>query len=353
MRAALALGLASLLVAGASAQRRNDPPADPAVALENAYQAYLRGDTGPIRSLRAVVPGLNRQAIDRMLVRWAASWQRSQALFLMEVVMTAPPALVLHLGPDPIMPPTEFKWHLLWAGQMFVTQRPAPFGSNPDEDAFEIAWHRLAMALLADPDASERYFANIERRVHADQNPGMLLSRALVSMDRCCRTVRGTGIREDIEDALRRLDRAAAFPETRLEGAVRAARLRLRIAQPAAALASLDAAAGGATSALLDGDRDLAFWFFALRGRTLDALSRFDEALGAYDRALTIAPGAQSAGVGRTATLVKSGRRDEASHLAAAVLTSPREPDDPWSRIDYGAARFVDRWLQTLRRLGR
>jgi hypothetical protein len=63
-------------------------------------------------------------------------WTRARPAFLLEAAIFASQ----HFKQD-VVPSVS-------AGRLVVMKRPTPLGVDPSEDAFEVLWHRLALALL-------------------------------------------------------------------------------------------------------------------------------------------------------------------------------------------------------------
>ena len=140
--------------------------------------------------------------------------------------------------------------------------------------------------------------------------------------------------------ALMRFEAAAEIDETRDEARVRGGWILFQLQRFPEALDWLDAAAP-------QDDPDLAYWRTLFRGRVLESLGRPEDALSAYQAALTLNPGAQSAGVGHAILLMRLDRTQEADASARALRVSTTA--DPWLIYAMGDHRFVDRWIEQLR----
>ena len=137
-----------------------------------------------------------------------------------------------------------------------------------------------------------------------------------------------------------RFEAASEVDETRDEALVRGGWTLFQVGRFPEALDWLDEAAP-------KDDRDLAYWRALFRGRVLESLGRPEDALAAYKAALTLNPGAQSAGVGHAILLMRLDRAQEADASARALRVSTDA--DPWLIYSVGDHRFVDRWIEQLR----
>src|SRR6185436_17955289 len=95
------------------------------------------------------------------------------------------------------------------------------------------------------------------------------------------------------DSAISAYEKAAQFDSTRAEATVRIARLLLDSKRPSEALAVLDRFDEAWTS-----EGVLIYWARLLRGKTLAALDRPDQAIRAYESALDIVLSAQSPRIG-------------------------------------------------------
>jgi VWFA-related protein len=123
-----------------------------------------------------------------------------------------------------------------------------------------------------------------------------------------------------------RYEAAALLPAVKHEALLRLGYFELRHGRAAAALARFDAA-GPPDPA----DPILGFWMELFRGRALEQLNRLPEAIDSFQRALDLVPGAPSATSSLIAALTKARRPADAARLAAAALTTPAAPLDPWT----------------------
>jgi hypothetical protein len=382
--------LCSVCVLSVSAQQPKPAPAaaqDATAFFDQLFDAYSGGDR-PIISIRLktpedcarIVPALETSAKLLMQV-----WKPENAAFVLELANTVSQCA-----------PKEF-WTLLSDGRNYVIERPAlagekrkpaPFGVNIDDDAFELIWHRIAVAILLRADATGAatvYLDTLEWRyvtspaakaAHTALDPRFLLMRAMVAefrarlnpvMTKITVTTpsagdasAGPGVGSSARSpsipniapndpfgiVARALEGAIAADKTGLvapEAYVRLAAVRLAEGKPADALAAIDRAK------VTLADNSLAYWAALWRGRILDALNRQADAARAYQQALDVWPTGQAAGVGLALSLFKQNLRVEAADAAARVEHFPPASPDPWWAYPNGDARFIAAWLSDLR----
>lgn len=312
----------------------------PRAPFDRLYSEYAAGDRDVVR--RTLRTGRDVRALqapmdDKKLRRWLGPWDRTKAAFLLELA-DAEAGLAAH--------------HMtaIATGRAYVMSRPAPLGQNAADDAFEAAWHRMALALLQDgiyPQAQAVYLDTIDRRYASvpssfapRRDPRLALDRGIAEEQRCALA----GYPADcLRAAIQRFAAAALVPETADEANIRAAWAHYQLKSYALALDAIDRACP--TS-----DPDLIYWMHLFRGRILEGLSRLADAEQEYRRALDARPFAQSAGVALAATLFKLSRPDEAVNAARAVrLQSGDVVVDPWWTYLRGDARFVPEWRADLR----
>ena len=82
----------------------------------------------------------------------------------------------------------------------------------------------------------------------------------------------------------------------------------------------------------------IAYLAHLFRGRALERLKRWDQAVVEYRAAVAVQPGAQTAELALAAALARSGRRAEAADLADRALARTDAPFDPW--LGYGQGDF-------------
>ena len=272
---------------------------------------------------------------------------------------------------------------LIGAGRRYFGTAPAGDLASGEAAAFAQLWHRTAVALLqayGDPWRVEEHVGDLVVRAGARAGPldaRLVLARG-VARERACWDGRpsldqpssqvgalakaaGVTVPDDLDgpaksgrearvnthltclrDALTQFEAASGFDETRAEARTRGGWTLFQIGRLPEALEWLDAAEAG-------DDRDLAYWLDLFKGRVLDGLGRFQLAATAYQRALALYPGAQSAGVGLALELVRLDRDVEADEVARTLRTAGATAPDPWFTYLNGDHRFVDRWVAQLR----
>ena len=373
----IGLTLAWCLVVGAvggrlGAHARREPAQH--VTLDAVLATYLSGDTDVIRRTFARSVDFQdrlRLSEPRELDRWLGSWNRGKALFVLEIARAA--AIVA----------PRYSTGLIGAGRRYVGTAPVGDPASREAAAFAQLWHRTAVALLqayGDPWRVEEHVGDLVARAGAGAGPldaRLVLARG-VARERACWNRRpsldqpsshagalakaaGVTVPDDLDgptksgreasvnahltclrDALAQFEAASCFDETRAEARTRGGWALFLIGRLAEALEWLDAAEPG-------DDRDLAYWLGLFKGRVLDGLGRFQPAATAYQCALALYPGAQSAGVGLALELVRLDRDVEADEVARSLRTAGATAPDPWSTYLDGDHRFVDRWIAQLR----
>jgi len=337
------------------------------VTLDAVLAAYLGGDVDVVSRTfgqSATFPDRLRLNDPREFDRWLGSWDRRKALFLIEVARAT-----AEVSP-------RFPRIVVDAGRRYVQTAGVGELATQETAAHIHLWHRAAAGLLQKYGTSlhvEAYARDVAVRTGAPLDARLMLARA-VAQERNCWDRRPSLEQPDVEtgvltraagarvqaangfpvfretnvtvhmaclgQALMRFEDAAEIDETRDEARVRGGWILFQIGRFPEALDWLDAAAP-------QDDRDLAYWRTLFRARVLDSLRRPEDALSAYQAALTLNPGAQSAGVGHALLLMRLDRTQEADASARAlrVVTG----DDPWSTYAMGDYRFVDRWIEQLR----
>jgi tetratricopeptide (TPR) repeat protein len=374
---AIGWALACCLVAAAmdgrlGAHARREPAQH--VALDAVLATYLSGDTDVIRRTFARSGDFQdrlRLTQPRELDRWLGSWDRGKALFVLEVARAA--SLVA----------PRYSAVLIGAGRRYFGTAPAGDLAAGEAAAFAELWHRTAVGLLqaySDPWRVEEHVADLVGRAGAQSGPldGRLVLARGVAKERACWGQRpsldqpashvealvkaaGVTVSDDLDgpaksgretrvnahltclrDALAQFEAAAVIDDSRAEARMRGGWTLFQLGRLPEALVWLDIVEPG-------DDRDMAYWLGLLRGRVLDGLARFQAAASAYEDALAICPGAQSAGVGLALALVRLDRVAEADEVARALRAAGATAPDPWSTYLDGDQRFVDRWLTQLR----
>ena len=338
------------------------------VTLDAVLAAYLGGDLDVVSrsfSRSPDFPDRLRLNDPRELDRWLGSWDRRKALLVIEIARATG-----QLSP-------RFPRIVVDAGRRYVLTAGRGELATPEARAHVHLWHRVAAGLLQKFGTSlhvEAYAREVAIRAGAPPDARLVLARA-IALERICWDRRPALDQLDVEtgvltraaglktpsavngfptfretvvtvhktclgQALMRFEAAAENDETRDEARVRGGWLLFQLERFPEALDWLDAAAP-------QEDRDLAYWRALFRARVLESLRRPEDALSAYQAALTLNPGAQSAGVGHAVLLMRLDRSPEADASARALRVSTAA--DPWLIYNLGDHRFVDRWLDQLR----
>ena len=132
--------------------------------------------------------------------------------------------------------------------------------------------------------------------------------------------------------AVRRFNEMASIDPYRDEAKLRLGYTSLRRGKHEDALEHLVGPAKNTT------DVFIAYLAHLFRGRALERLKRWDQAVVEYRAAVAVQPGAQTAELALAAALARSGRRAEAAELADRALMRTDAPFDPW--LGYGQGDF-------------
>ena len=365
----VALALAVALIANVGATR----PQAAESHIERAFAEYAAGD---LQAISRIIPPryfdrmesrTRRREIDAALLRWARDWRPVHAVFLLELVHFAlagvreSESVEIELARFGLADVRETDAvELLERARAFVTSRPDTPGRNLQADAFEIAWHKAAIALLGGlrrPDVLERVGVGpLRRRMAASPpasgearlvDPWIELASAILLEQRTIvdpRMLASAG-----PAAIRRFDEAARYDEKRSEALVRKAWLLVRLGRHREAVAVL-----GTQDGLSDlGDTSVQYWSQLFRARALDSLRHDEEAARAYEEALAIVPGAQAPLAALTALEMRRGNVDAACRWAVEGRSASPASVDPW--LHYGTAdyRHFRARLERLRKAGR
>jgi hypothetical protein len=247
-------------------------------------------------------------------------------------------------------------------GSEFLAGRADPPGASPAADAFEILWHKTAVAFLdglQDPVRTDRL--GIQPMAGRFAAVPAAAGAPPVLVDPWVELVRGRALERITLDRPEALDvlgpeavkhfrqaTSAGHPDTSAEAASRAAALLIRLARPADALATL-ADPGDVSTA----DRTFRFWRELLRGKALEALGRADDAVRAYEEALRLAPSAETPRIAMLALATRRGRSDDVAAQLAALHATPDPVVDPWRTYRDGDARLLPERLSALREMSR
>jgi len=330
-------------------------------AFDGLYTEYASGNAAILSERLRTRDDFERFRPDMVstMARWRTEWAPSRAAFALDIAITA----FMRGWPDPRS--------FLKVASDIVTARPDPPGTVPADDAFELLFHKTAIALLAGLNAPRdvlSYLEAIRERVvtAADggegarmADPRLILARAMahevqtlpiaLAARRDDDDLRSWVVAEGSRDARRRLqnvlellDAAAQYTATRTEASVRRAFILHRLGDHANALAVLDAI--GPVP-----DQTVDYWSSLVRGRVLTSLERLPDAVGAYERAAAIVPGAQTPAVALAALQLRIGNHESALRWAALARSTREDQIDPWPHYWAGDSRFLAAWLAQLR----
>ncbi len=206
-------------------------------------------------------------------------------------------------------------------------------------DAFACSWFLTEAAALLGMWQPRLAVPFVERAVRVcPKEPRLRLARA-VALEQEWRQLRDTGSLNEIIAAYQQVPQDS---EAALEAIVRAAWLAYQNGYFSQALSTLPATPG------LSSDRYARYMYGVVKGHTLRAQEKYDEAAAAYQQALEEWPGAQSARVALMTLFLRMGRGGDASTLADAIQTAPREQTDPWWTYQRGEARNFPALLDSL-----
>jgi hypothetical protein len=363
-------GIAVLLAIVAGMSVHMSAGVRPEFSLDSAFAAYASGDHGVVARTIKGPEDFKPLQLEKpqVLEDWLGAWDSRKAAFLIDVAQTAN-----------VISPTR-TWPILAVGRDYVTHHRG--ARNAAVDEFERTWHHAALGLLqqhglatyADmyldgllspapsPSPSGTDRLPLARGIAQEQRCWSIrpdLARAGDAADTVTRAAGGKvtsdGASRSVvneerarqatcwQDALTKFAVAFSNDGTGAEAHVRSAWILFQLERPKDALATLDGVTTG-------DDRELAYWEALFRGRIDDALGRHADAERAYRAALDASPDAQSAGIGLALTLFKLSRDAEADAVALAVRTRSRSAVDPWWTYPMADRRFVDGWIDVLRR---
>lgn len=286
---------------------------------------------------------------DRVLTEWEGVDRTPiRAMFMLDIAIAS-----LNRG--------YYYWaDFIYLGSGYIRRRADPPGANASFDAFEILWHKTAVALLQGrrrPDlVADTGVSPLKGRMETappltDSTP----APRPVLVDPWIALARGfaeEGFAIDMPATLDKRGAAALdhyrealeYEATRAEATLRSAWLLVRMKRAAEALALLDACDDRWTN-----DAVFLYWRRLFRGKALDTLDRPDEAMRAYEDALTFAPTAHSPRVGMMAIEFKRNRTEAAEGIATALGRTPDPVIDPWWTYDHGDWRFFPARLRALK----
>jgi tetratricopeptide (TPR) repeat protein len=237
----------------------------------------------------------------------------------------------------------------------------AKLRASPVPTELERQWMQAASALIegaAAGAALEIHVTHALLRFPGD--PMLVMARAVAAELRAGPDVREAGrtraptlpivdpnypvTTDPLNAVVTRLQEAAKLTGYRREALLRLGYTALRRDQAEAALGHFTAAlpADGAPDPFVD------YLVHLLRGRALERLRRWEAAAAAYQQAVSIQPGAQTAELALAAALARSGRRAEAATVADRALERRDAVPDPW--LSYGQSDFRH-WSTLIARL--
>lgn len=356
------------------AERSDDSAPPQQVTLDSVLTTYLGGDREVVNRTftRSRDFQTARVAQEGYLDRWLSPWHRGKAVMLLELAEAS-----TRVAPQYIP-------YLLAAGRQYV--RATREGNEPPGvgASFVRTWHRTAIGLLhrgGDSLKTEQYVELLTTRLAGETDrpsvdSRLMLAVAVAQEHRCWFTRPALGLadapivefteaaglqisdpqgpppqlkarlaieyRDCLRLAINRFTEAAEAPENRAEARLRAGWMLFQAGHFQEALDRLDVGDVG-------DDRDLLYWSALFRGRTLTALDRHPDAVEAYQSALELFPGAQSASVALALGLFRLNRIADADELGRTLRARTSFPPDPWPKYVEGDARFVNQWLQQLR----
>jgi tetratricopeptide (TPR) repeat protein len=333
------------------------------VTFDELYRTYAAGEYDVIE---LTVPKVDYRSLKvpdaEHMQRWLGAFDRRKAAFLLEFATAS-----TGRAPGGVLT-------MLSVGRAYVMSRPAPLNLSHSEDAFEIAWHKSAMALLESwsfVTAEDVYLESLTQRFKAALDPRFVLQRAIAEEQRCASDdkidkrdttataaaaaskptqslgdllapVTVTSSSACLAEAKRRFALAAVNSATAAEANTRGAWVQFQAGQLAGARTTIEQV--DATD-----DADLMYWTSLFRGRIYDAVNRLPDAERAYRAALEARPAAQSAAIGLSFALFRMDRKEEARALAVEARRQPDGTVDPWWIYIAADARFLSVWRADLR----
>lgn len=348
----------SAALAGVLALAPQAAPPPPASVFNSLLDTYRSGDHDVVdRTL--TTPAAVRECTEK----WSdafdtkrVAWDPTRAAFAAEVLIAASEHDTVDL------------LKLITPVRDYVMARPIKPGIDAKQDAFELQWHRVVVALLEsvyEPDVEESYLDRVVERFWGEASggtpadPRFVLERGIAAEQKCWATeltphsfrlaaddkTTPKGVARCHLETLARFEAAAQLPDVQPEARIRAAVADYRLGQFSDALAALD------TVTPPRGDPAATYWLMLLRARTLQALTRLDDAEGAYGAAVAFCPTAQTARAGLALVLFQQNRRDAAVAAADAARAVPADATDPWDLYFAADARFVFTWRAALREM--
>jgi tetratricopeptide (TPR) repeat protein len=323
-------------VTGANRPVAAPPAADAkiAAAADALIAAFERGQYDAVTMTLLTAPDPARLIRDALAAGnpWPASPAREGAF----VLKLAEAGLF-----DPREEGREAARRLLMAHQVAIRDPLEP-------DAFEREWLFAELALLQGllrPEMTGPFVENARERF--PDEPRFKLAEAILA-DQLLRVPVKPPTDAQRAAVIAKYEAAAAHAVNTDEARVRLSWLLHRLGRTDEAILQLGSIAD-ATSV----DRPMRFFRQLFRGHALAAQKRLDLAALAYEAALAVWPGAQSARVGLMTSRLRLGDRAAAEGLAEQVQAAPADVSDPWWRYWYGDYRFFAAAIERLREMGR
>ena len=332
--------------------RESPAPAAPTASIDDLLAAYAAGDYQVLRTatnaladfekLRKELGVAKDGQFRGAMQRWHRERRPVHSAFMLELAL-----LGRQRG--------YAGWlDVLTESRKFLVARPEAPGVSPETDAFEVTWHRAAMALLQSmrrPDLLEEQGIRplADRLSVGPVTPGKLVAPwfaiARGITEEQWAKVPGVvpGVRRAA--ALEHYAQAAGHESTRREALVRKAGVLLAMEAPADARAALDAADPDGA------DAGVSYWRWLFLGRAHEALGQPTEGETAYERALGVMPDAQSAKVALAAMALRRDDRARAFELAQSIRSARADADDPWWEYYTGEYRLVGPRMTAVRRM--
>lgn len=352
------IALCAVMMCAAVVQARVQAP-----PLATLYDEYMAGD---YQAIGRAFPNAQafqaaRNDIQRTLRDWSRTWRPSRSAFLLELSFTA----------------FERQWDdaselLAGARDQLVNRRAAP-GTNAEEDAFELAFHRGAVTFFMGRQAlqhADAYVTALAGRVDLVPatsgkprlvDPWMTFARGLIAEIQTAPSLRSgsrgadadaglaipatdAAARRHAEMAVGALERVQDVPEVAAEASARRGLLLLRLDRADEAMVALDAADAAA------GDDMVRYWTTLFRGRALERLDRHVEAAAAYERAAALVPQAQAPAVALASLWQRHDRPADALRWARRAMDRPAGGLDPWWIYWRGDLRHAGDRLAAIRK---
>jgi tetratricopeptide (TPR) repeat protein len=342
------------------------------VSIDAVLQAYAGGDLQAVsRSFTKSTDFVQalRLGDPKHIDRWLGDWDRTKAVLIIELAHVA-----ANNG-------RQWLAALTRAGRRYLAEAQADPKTAPSVATIEVPWNRIAVGLLMQLGSPLLIEEHVEALAIARKESGRKLDSRLMLARGIARETICWESRPTLEHPGPDLEALIGATDVRIEENLDAPRRAVRKKRAEAHRACLRAAAGmfeaaeafedtraeavarGAWVLFLEGrakeavdklatanpagDRVVAYWTALFQGRALSALGRAEQSLAAYDRALALYPGAQSASIGRALELFHLRRTDEVD--AATQKVRATIAPDPWITYFNADQRFVDQWLTGLR----